>query len=81
VTWNCVTGFSRQNQRLQKPSAVSVGHTWARSAPRGTPGGLEQMASDLGKRGAGYIAGTRKVDRGSMRPWAKGEPGPGGTDR
>jgi hypothetical protein len=63
VTSDCVTGFWRQNKRLQKPSAVSVGHTWARSASRGICGGLDQMASDLHKYHAGYTAGTREDDQ------------------
>ena len=35
------------------------------------------MASDLRKREAGYTAGTREVDQGSMKPWARRKPGPG----
>lgn len=31
---NGVTGFSAQNERLQKPSALFLGYAWARSGRR-----------------------------------------------
>lgn len=70
-------GFSRQNERLRKPSARSFGHTWARSATRESCGRVKWMAPELRKRQAGYTAGTREVDQRYMRPWARGEPVPG----
>jgi hypothetical protein len=53
VPQECVTGFSRQDERLHIPSAVPVGHAWARSASRQICGGLDEMASDLRKHKPG----------------------------
>jgi hypothetical protein len=30
VTRDCVTGFSRERERLRRPLALGVGHAWAR---------------------------------------------------
>jgi hypothetical protein len=46
----------------------------------GPGGGLNQMASDLRKHHARYTAGTREDNQRYMKPWARREPGPGGTD-
>jgi len=80
VTPDGVTGFCVQSERLQKPSARSVGHTWARSASRGLCCELNKMLPDLHKHEAGYIAGTREVDQWYMALWARREPGPKVTD-
>jgi hypothetical protein len=72
--FSCRTSGYR-NLRLR-----SVGHTWARSASRRIHGGLNQMASDLHKHEAGYMAGTRQDSLRYMVLWARREPGPVGTD-
>lgn len=80
VTQDCVTGIYMRNKRLRKRRLRSVGHTWARSAPREVRGGLDQMASELRKHQAGYMAGTREDDQRYMALWARRGPGPGVTD-
>src|SRR5580658_1929447 len=40
VTLDCVTGFSRERERLRRPSAVSVGYAWAGSGRRPASGRL-----------------------------------------
>jgi hypothetical protein len=80
VTSDCVTGFSRQDERLRKPSAPSVGHAWARSVSLRLRDMLRRKASDLCKREAGYTAGTCGVNGRYMAAWARRGPGQWVTD-